>query len=71
LRRQGRLGTGPWCDVVDGLYWRFIAQHRDRLARNARMQQAVAGYDRLATTRRNRILSAAEAFLLQHTVTKK
>ena len=69
LRRQGRLGTGPWCDVVDGLYWRFISKHRDRLARNARMQQAVAGYDRLAATRRNRILSAAEAFLHTHTVT--
>ncbi len=69
LRRQGRLGTGAWCDVVDGLYWRFIARHRARLGSNARMQQAVAGYERLAPARRNRILNAAEAFLGAHTTT--
>lgn len=68
LRRQGRLPAGPWCDVVDGLYWRFIARNRERLARNHRMRQAVAGYDRLDPRRRARIVGAAEAFLAAHTV---
>ncbi len=54
---------GDWCDIVDGLYWRFIARHRNSIQRNARMANAARALDRLDNKRRTRITAAAERFL--------
>jgi deoxyribodipyrimidine photolyase-related protein len=56
-----------WCDVVDGLYWRFVANQRDVLGRNPRLARMVGTLDRMRAERRERILRAAEAFLAQAT----
>ena len=63
LLKMSDYGKGPWCDVVDGLYWRFIDKHRDFFAGNPRLALMPRALDRLAPERRSRIFSAAEQFL--------
>lgn len=54
---------GDWCEVWDGLYWRFIHRHREVLAANPRMSMALRSLDRLDPTRRTRIFLRAEEFI--------
>jgi deoxyribodipyrimidine photolyase-related protein len=68
IRKMSDHGSGPWCDVVDGLYWRFVGRHRDFFASNPRLALVPKALDRLPTARRQRILAAAEAFLAVHTL---
>jgi deoxyribodipyrimidine photolyase-related protein len=56
-------GSGDWCDVVDGLYWRFIDKHRNFFADNPRLALMPRALDRLAPDRRKTIFTAAETFL--------
>jgi deoxyribodipyrimidine photolyase-related protein len=63
LLKMSDYGKGPWCDIVDGLYWRFIDKHREFFAGNPRLALMPRALDRLAPERRQRILSAAETFL--------
>ncbi len=67
LLKMSDYGKGPWCDVVDGLYWRFIEKHRDFFSGNPRLALMPRALDRLDADRRSRIFEAAEAFLLTHT----
>ena len=36
VRKMSHYKKGDWCDVWDGLYWRWIWLHRDSLAKNPR-----------------------------------
>ena len=65
--KMSDYGKGEWCDVVDGLYWRFIDKHRDFFQGNPRLALMPRALDRLDRERRNRIFSAAENFLAAHT----
>ena len=58
-----QAGEADWCEIMDGLYWRFIDRHRDFFRNQARMSQTVALLDRLEPRRRERIFRAAEDFL--------
>jgi deoxyribodipyrimidine photolyase-related protein len=70
LLRMSDYQKGPWCDTVDGLYWRFIDRHRDFFAGNPRLALMPKALDRLAAERRSRIFAAADAFLERHTATR-
>ncbi len=63
LLKMSDYGKGDWCDVVDGLYWRFIDKHRDFFAGNPRLALMPRALDRLAPERRTSIFAAAETFL--------
>ena len=63
LLKMSDYRKGPWCDVVDGLYWRFIDKHRDFFAGNPRLALMPRALDRLAGERRKTIFAAAETFL--------
>ena len=63
LIKMSDYGKGPWCDIVDGLYWRFIDRHRSFFARNPRLALMPRALDRLDGERRERIFNAAEGFL--------
>jgi len=58
---------GDWCNVVDGLYWRFVERHQATLARNPRTAVLPANLKRLSGERRQLLFSAADAFMAQHT----
>jgi deoxyribodipyrimidine photolyase-related protein len=58
---------GEWSDIWDGLFWRFVARHRDRLKHNPRMRMMVAQLDKLDPDRYRIISYRAEDFLRMHT----
>jgi len=62
LRKMGRFAPGPWCDVLDGLYWSFIDAHREFFLGNHRMSMAVRSLDRMAPARRITLFTAADEF---------
>jgi deoxyribodipyrimidine photolyase-related protein len=68
ILKMSDLKKGFWCDIMDGLYWRFIERHRDYFARNPRLAVMPKALDRLDPERKKRIFAAAEAFLRKNTV---
>ncbi len=67
LKKMSDYGSGDWCDVVDGLYWRFIDRHRTFFAGNPRLALMPRALDRQKKERLDTIFAAAEAFLETHT----
>ena len=67
LLKMSDYSKGPWCDVVDGLYWRFIEKNRAFFAKNPRLALMPKALDRLSDARRDIIFPAAEKFLDTHT----
>ncbi len=47
----------------NGLYWSFLARHRDKLFGNPRMAQMYRTWDKLSEERRHLTLASAETFL--------
>ena len=37
ILKMSNYSKGEWCDIVDGLYWRFTDKHRSFYEKNARM----------------------------------
>jgi deoxyribodipyrimidine photolyase-related protein len=63
ILKMSDYDSGAWCDVWDGLYWRFIDEHRAFFKENNRMRMMVGMFDRLSAEKKERILPAAEDFL--------
>lgn len=63
IRKMSHWGKGPWADVWDGLYWRFILKHADRLVRNPRWAMMCRTAQRMPTDVREKHLETAESFL--------
>lgn len=59
--------SGDWADTVNGLYWRFIDQHRKVFAENQRMSMMVGMLDRMNTDRKEKLFTAAETFIARNT----
>lgn len=63
LKKMSNHAPGDWEDTVTGLYWRFIAEHREFFAKNHRLAMMPKLLDRLPQSRRTYLLTAAAAFL--------
>ena len=66
--KMSDYGKGDWCDIMDGLYWRFIDRHRDFFGANPRLGLMIRALDKLNEERRDRIFAAAEAFINRVTI---
>lgn len=64
IRKMSDFPKGPWCDIWDGLFWRFVGKHRKVFAGNPRMRMMALQWDRMDSIRKRRHLSHAEAFLV-------
>ena len=67
MRKMSDHGSGQWCETVDGLFWRFVDKHADRLRKNPRLALMVAQSDRIEAKRRKRLFDAADTFIGTHT----
>ena len=67
LLKMSDYRRGPWCDTVDGLYWRFIKKHRTFFQGNPRLALMPRALDRLDKGRKQKIFSAADQFLARNT----
>lgn len=54
---------GPWCEVWDGLYWRYIDQHQKLFAKNPRMSMIVNLVKKMDPQKLKTHRSNAENFL--------
>jgi deoxyribodipyrimidine photolyase-related protein len=63
LRKMSDYKAGPWCDIWDALFWRFLAKHRTTFAANPRMALLLGNLDRMSVERRAAMLATAEHYL--------
>ncbi len=61
--KMSNYSKGDWCDIIDGLYWRFIDTHRETFAHNQRMSMMLATLGRMNKERRNYIFEKAEKWI--------
>jgi deoxyribodipyrimidine photolyase-related protein len=59
---MGDYRRGPWCDIWDGLYWRFIDRNQSFFQANPRLSMMVRLLERMDPARREGLYAAAEAF---------
>jgi deoxyribodipyrimidine photolyase-related protein len=55
------------CNIMDGLYWRFINRNRTFFLKNPRLSMMVRVFDKMKIERKNLILPAAEKFIKENT----
>lgn len=64
VRKMSNFPRGAWCDTWDGLFWSFIATHRDYLRSNARIGPIVLQLERMPAEKLQRHRANARRFLL-------
>ncbi|MAR82343.1 MAG: cryptochrome/photolyase family protein, partial [Gammaproteobacteria bacterium] len=68
IMRMSNFKKGDWCEIVDGLYWKFISDNKDFFTKNPRLSLMVRALDKLDSDRKRRIFNTAEEFI--HRMTK-
>jgi len=68
ILKMGDFQKGPWCEVWDGLYWRFIDRHCAFFAANPRLSMMVKLLEKMDPVRREALEVAAEGFLARATM---
>ena len=63
LRKMSDYRPGPWCEIWDALFWRFVGRHRAVFARNPRMAMLIGALDRMQPERKANMLAIAAQFL--------
>ena len=59
---------GEWCDVVDGLYWRFIDINIKFFESNPRLSVMTRSLNKMDANRKKLIFRKAEDFIEKNTV---
>ena len=54
---------GPWCDVVDGLYWKFISDNQDFFTKNPRLSMTTRSLQKMDEERKLRIFGEGKNFI--------
>jgi len=47
MLKMSNFKKGPWCEIVDGLYWSFLDKHKEKLSSNIRMKMQLAILDKM------------------------
>ena len=63
ILKMSNYKKGEWCDVVDGLYWRFTENNRKFYEENPRLSMLVRNLDNMDKERKENIFSKAEEFI--------
>ncbi|MEM9878246.1 MAG: cryptochrome/photolyase family protein, partial [Pseudomonadota bacterium] len=65
VKKMSNHKAGDWCDIWDGLYWRWIWNHADALQKNPRWAMMVSMVRKMDESKRRGHLDKAEAYLAQ------
>ena len=68
ILRMSNFKKGDWCEIVDGLYWKFIEDNREFFASNPRLSLMIRALDKLDNDRKLRIFKAADTFIEEKTL---
>ena len=67
IMKMSNFKKGPWCDIVDGLYWSFIKNNLNYFKTNPRLAVMPRALERLKPERTELIFSAANKFIEEKT----
>ena len=56
-----------WCEVLDGLYWKFIDNNKDFLITNPRLSLMVSALNKIDSSRKKHIFKKADIFIEENT----
>ncbi len=68
ILKMSHYKKGSWCDIWDGLYWRFIDKNRNLFENNYRMSMMVKLLDKMNKEKKEKIFKAAKDFLDKYTI---
>ena len=63
LMKMSNYKKGPWQEIWDGLFWRFMHKHRDFFLSNPRIGMLVRMYDKMPEEKKQQHLQNAEKYL--------
>lgn len=63
LLKMSDYKKGPWCEIWDALYWRFISLHKEFFLKNPRMSMMVRQVEKMEPARFNKLMKTAEDYL--------
>ena len=67
ILKMSNYKKGDWCDIVDGLYWRFVDKHFDKIKNNPRLSFMKKTLQRMNVDRKKMIFKKAEIFIERNT----
>ncbi|MEJ7767184.1 MAG: cryptochrome/photolyase family protein [Chitinophagaceae bacterium] len=63
LMKMSDYKKGPWQEIWDGLFWRFMHVNRDFFIKNPRLGMLLKTFDKMPQAKRDRHLANAEKYL--------
>ncbi len=54
--------SDDWCEIVDGLYWRFIDDNRELFNKNPRMGMMVKLLDKMDDSKKEKLFKSVQKF---------
>ena len=63
ILKMSNYKKGDWCDVVDGLYWKFIEKNKSFLSKNPRLSIMTRALEKIDKNRKKTIYKLAEEFM--------
>lgn len=63
ILKMSSYKKGPWCEIWDGLYWKFVSEKFQFLAKNPRLSMMVAMWGKKSKLEQKSLLVAADGFI--------
>jgi deoxyribodipyrimidine photolyase-related protein len=63
LMKMSNYPKGPWQNIWDALFWRFMHVHRDFFTQNPRLGMLVRSFDKMTEEKQKHLLQTASDFL--------
>jgi len=64
ISKMSHYPKGAWCEIWDGLYWRFLYRHKERFSHNHRMGMQLALLEKMKPSTLQKHLETAEKYFL-------
>lgn len=64
IRKMSDFPAGDWCEIWDGLYWRFIAKHEKFFLNNPRLSMMPKMLAKMDADKREKLMNTAENFIV-------
>ena len=68
ILKMSNYKRGEWCDVVDGLYWKFTEDNIDFYKTNPRLSVLTKNLEKMNLDRKKDIFQKAEKFIAKNTI---
>ena len=68
ILKMSNYKKGDWCDIVDGLYWRFVDRHFNKIKNNHRLSFMKKTLEKMNIDRKAMIFKKAEDFIKNNTI---